>query len=70
MSTVEKTKCFGLVALVCLLSTSAIRPKDGYDRVRWNSAAKLIWSEDLEKDNTILFRVIIEDPALAQSDEP
>ena len=39
-----------------------VRPKDGYDRVDWDSKAKLIWSKDLKKDNTILFRIVIEAP--------
>ena len=39
-----------------------VRPKDGYDRVDWDRRAKLIWSEDLKKDNTILFRIVIEKP--------
>ena len=43
-------------------SASAVRPKDGYNRVSWDSYAKLIWSSDLKKDNTILFRVVIEGP--------
>lgn len=41
---------------------SEVRPKDGYDRVVWDKKAKLIWSDDLKKDNTILFRVVIEKP--------
>ncbi|MEM9365215.1 MAG: PEBP family protein [Planctomycetota bacterium] len=44
-------------------SESAVRPKDGYDRVRWVNEAKLIWSDDLKKDNTILFRVTIDLPS-------
>ena len=43
-------------------SESEVRPKDGYDRVDWHSDAKLIWSDDLKKDNTVLFRVVIEQP--------
>jgi hypothetical protein len=41
---------------------SEVRPKDGYDRVGWNKQAKLIWSDNLKKDNTILFRIVIEKP--------
>ena len=44
-------------------SEREVRPKDGYERITWNSAAKLIWSDDLKKDNTILFRVVIEELA-------
>ena len=43
-------------------SEREVRPRDGYERIVWDSAAKLIWSNDLEKDNTILFRVVIEGP--------
>jgi hypothetical protein len=43
-------------------SHSAVRPKDGYDQVSWNSQARLIWGKDLKKDNTILLRVVIEGP--------
>jgi hypothetical protein len=39
-----------------------VRPKDGYDRIDWARGAKLIWSKDLKKDNTILFRMVIEKP--------
>jgi YHYH protein len=41
-------------------SESAIRPKDGYDKIHWDSAAKLIWSADLETDNTLLCRLVID----------
>jgi hypothetical protein len=30
--------------------------KEGYDDVDWDSSASLIWSDDLETDNTILWR--------------
>jgi len=43
-------------------SEREVRPKDGYERVAWDSDAKLIWSDDLKKDNTILFRLVIEAP--------
>ncbi|MEM9644625.1 MAG: PEBP family protein [Planctomycetota bacterium] len=43
-------------------SESDVRPKDGFDQITWDKAAKLIWSKDLKKDNTILFRIVIEDP--------
>ncbi|EPJ55413.1 MAG: hypothetical protein OFPI_03910 [Osedax symbiont Rs2] len=36
-----------------------VRPKDGYDRIRWAAAAKLIWTQDLEADNTLLCRVTL-----------
>lgn len=40
-------------------SVAAIGPKQGYDRVNWDNAAKLIWSGDLETDNTLLCRATI-----------
>jgi len=40
-------------------TVSDVRPKDGYDRIAWDKNAKLIWSDDLKKDNTVLFRVVI-----------
>lgn len=53
-------------------SVSEVRPKDGYDRINWHDEARLVWSSDLKKDNTILFRVVINDPdnpAPAESDD-
>jgi len=41
-------------------SEQTVRPKDGYDRVSWDIKAKLIWSSDLETDNTLLCRVTLE----------
>ncbi|AWF81955.1 hypothetical protein BTJ40_14600 [Microbulbifer sp. A4B17] len=40
-------------------SAHQVRPKDGYEQVEWNSKAKLIWTSDLEKDNTILCRMVV-----------
>lgn len=41
-------------------SARAVDPKDGYDEITWDDAAALIWSDDLELDNTLLCRVTIE----------
>jgi len=41
-------------------SVAAVDPKDGYDRVEWDPTARLIWSEDLEVDNTLLCRATVE----------
>lgn len=38
-----------------------VRPKDGYDEIEWDRSAKLIWSEDLVQDNTLLCRIVIAD---------
>ncbi len=35
----------------------SVRPKDGYDAVKWRSEAKLIWSSDLVRDNIMLCRI-------------
>lgn len=40
-------------------SASEVRPKDGYDEIAWDSSAKLIWSDDLVQDNTLLCRMTI-----------
>ena len=41
-------------------SESSVRPKDGYDRIAWDRNAQLIWSSDLETDNTLLCRLVVE----------
>ena len=41
-------------------SASDVGPKDGYDAISWDSNAAIIWGPDLETDNTILCRVLVE----------
>ncbi len=41
-------------------SAAAIDPKGGYDAIDWNGNAELIWSGDLETDNTLLCRATIQ----------
>ena len=41
-------------------SERALSPKDGYDRITWDSNAQLICGRDLETDNTLLCRLVIE----------
>lgn len=41
-------------------SESAVSPKDGYDRISWDNNAQLIWGADLETDNTVLCRFVVE----------
>ena len=36
-----------------------VRPKDGYNKIKWDGAARLIWGSDLEVDNTILLRLTV-----------
>ena len=45
-------------------SANDVGPKDGYDQIRWDANAQLIWGPDLETDNTILCRVTVADPSL------
>lgn len=41
-------------------SEDQVRPKDGYDRVKWDSNAELIWGPDLETNNTLLCRKVVD----------
>ena len=45
-------------------SAQKVRPKDGYKRIRWDKDARLIWSSDLETDNTLLCRVTLTDQGI------
>ncbi|RKF19969.1 YHYH protein [Alginatibacterium sediminis] len=38
-----------------------VRPKGGFEKIQWAPSAKLIWTADLEKDNTILCRLTVSD---------
>mgnify|MGYP001198559978 CR=1 FL=1 len=40
-------------------SAREVSPKDGYDEVDWKPGAKLIWSDNLKLDNTLLCRTVI-----------
>jgi len=40
-------------------SARAVQPRRGYDEVTWHDDVKLIWSADLETDNTVLCRFTI-----------
>lgn len=42
-------------------SAAEVSPKDGYDEITWDQSAKLVWSEDLVQDNTLLCRMTISD---------
>ena len=41
-------------------TASAIDPKGGYDGVNWDTSAQLLWSTDLETDNTLLCRTTLQ----------
>ena len=40
-------------------SAEEVSPKGGYDQIRWDASAKLVWSESLKQDNTLLCRAVI-----------
>lgn len=40
-----------------------VGPKGGYDKIRWDDSAKLIWTSDLKADNTLLCKLRVELPA-------
>jgi len=40
-------------------SASAVGPKGGYDRIRWDPSAKLIWGPDLKKNNIVYCRITV-----------
>ena len=39
-----------------------VDPKDGYNDVAWDDSAELVWGDDLETDNTLLYRLTVEAP--------
>lgn len=41
-------------------TAAEVDPKDGYDEIAWSADAQLIWSADLESDNTVLCKVTVE----------
>ena len=40
-------------------SAREVGPKGGFDNINWDAAAKLVWSDDLVLDNTLLCRMTI-----------
>jgi hypothetical protein len=36
-----------------------VGPKGGYDEITWDKSAKLVWSDDLVLDNTLLCRLVV-----------
>ncbi len=46
-------------------SAAAVRPKGGYDDISWRDGARLIWSADLETQNTLLCRLTVGQPVSA-----
>lgn len=43
-------------------SEADVQPKEGYDEIVWDPDAELIWTSDLEVDNTILWRATVAGP--------
>jgi hypothetical protein len=41
-------------------SVQTVSPKGGYDAITWHNDAELIWTSDLEADNTLLCRVVLQ----------
>lgn len=41
-------------------SADDVGPKDGYDAISWDSSAEIIWGPDLETNNTILCRTVVD----------
>ncbi len=41
-------------------SPDDVRPKGGYDRIKWDNDAELIWGPDLETNNTVLCRLTVD----------
>ena len=42
-------------------SSGEVSPKEGYEEIAWDQSAKLVWSADLVRDNTLLCRMTISD---------
>ncbi|MCP4138867.1 MAG: hypothetical protein GY755_00995 [Chloroflexi bacterium] len=51
-------------------SSNDVRPKDGYDQIRWDANAEFIWGPDLETNNTLLCRTIVLAPLSNTSADP
>lgn len=45
-----------------LYTTAQVDPKFGYNEVKWDPTAHLIWGSDLKTDNTILYQLTIAAP--------
>lgn len=43
-------------------TAAEVGTKDGYDEIRWNPSAKLIWGPNLKTDNTLLCRFTVSAP--------
>ena len=43
-------------------SAASVGPKDGYNEIKWDENAQIIWGNDLETVNTLICRTTIEQP--------
>lgn len=43
-------------------TATAVGPKGGYSKIRWDPAAKFVWGPDLKADNTVLCRITVRGP--------
>ncbi|MGB1252826.1 MAG: PEBP family protein, partial [Candidatus Promineifilaceae bacterium] len=43
-------------------SAASVGVKDGYNQVSWDSSAEIVWGPDLETNNTLLCRVVVDAP--------
>ena len=43
-----------------LYTEDEVGPKGGYDEIRWDRSAKLVWTSDLVADNTLLCKLRID----------
>nr|CAA6827783.1 MAG: PEBP family protein [uncultured Thiotrichaceae bacterium] len=44
-------------------TVASVSPKRGYNDIKWDNTAQLIWGDDLEQDNTLICRTTIENPS-------
>ncbi len=44
-------------------SANDVRPKEGYEQIRWDASAEFIWGPDLQTNNTLLCRTTVSAPA-------
>ncbi len=45
-----------------LHTAAAVSPKGGYDQIKWDANAHLIWGPDLQTNNTLLCRITVNEP--------
>ncbi|WP_278246424.1 hypothetical protein [Yoonia tamlensis] len=43
-----------------MFTENQVSPKDGYDRIDWDTNAQLVWGPDLETDKTVRCRATVQ----------